>query len=678
MQFSRGRRQKVVHLTGDRQADLYPQSLQFYGQPPTENISLSEFETFAVDRLKLLKTVENLGVSYVKTSETYSKKLEGELRKLQFPYREGTEMDLFRYRFQTLTKEGAHAFLKFNNLHYESINDEEKNKLREKLIFSTFGCSGIKVEHHDFYKVPFQDVLDLVRGRKVYLREGSAYIPHQEIVAIVLNDFRTRLSKALALTARSLPEVQSDERLQPLLNHLSQAYVGQDYSIQKNIGKISLEQIDPPRALWVGIPIDRSCGNSRSRSAPVPAGALYIEQASKRIHKGAGPKQPPPVHKPAINCWPSPSSLTDRHSRLLQPEGVFITGPRLHNGGTFNKFRHQTHGQKPHAKPQAKQPALAICSTGPGPLFNDSPGFSTKSYPLCMRHLHKALRENHHLRHGGRMQYGLFLKGIGLTLEQALQFWRSEFIKGKVDADKCRVSEVIFKRAQCVRHRARELQQHPVAYQSHLLRSLSENHRHSPQQLAELQCPESSHICLDLATLLQQFDKTYAYSIRHSFGKEGKRTDYTPYSCMKIILSNPPSQGDHHGCPFRHSDPELLKQKLQSYKIHTNGISQVLDLVKGMHYQLACQKYFELTHSVDDCGFSLNHPNQYFVESQRILNGGREIKTEVTQNETPQQTNPAPKSASAPEENAVKTKVPPKTQAENEMEDLDQFFQEYD
>lgn len=57
-----------------------------------------------------------------------------------------------------------------------------------------------------------------------------------------------------------------------------------------------------------------------------------------------------------------------------------------------------------------------------------------------MRQLHKALRENHHLRHGGRMQYGLFLKGIGLTLDQALQFWRSEFIKGKVDADKVNIT----------------------------------------------------------------------------------------------------------------------------------------------------------------------------------------------------------------------------------------------
>lgn len=58
-----------------------------------------------------------------------------------------------------------------------------------------------------------------------------------------------------------------------------------------------------------------------------------------------------------------------------------------------------------------------------------------------MRQLHQSLRENHHLRHGGRMQYGLFLKGIGLSLEQALQFWRSEFIRGKVDADKVTMAQ---------------------------------------------------------------------------------------------------------------------------------------------------------------------------------------------------------------------------------------------
>lgn len=48
MLFS-GRRRKV-NLSPE--SELYGHTVQFYAQPPLENISLNEFETFAVERLK--------------------------------------------------------------------------------------------------------------------------------------------------------------------------------------------------------------------------------------------------------------------------------------------------------------------------------------------------------------------------------------------------------------------------------------------------------------------------------------------------------------------------------------------------------------------------------------------------------------------------------------------------
>lgn len=56
--------------------------------------------------------------------------------------------------------------------------------------------------------------------------------------------------------------------------------------------------------------------------------------------------------------------------------------------------------------------------------------------------MYNALKTHHHLKHWARQQFGLFLKGIGLSLEDALTFWRTEFTK-KPDIDLDTVAYVV-------------------------------------------------------------------------------------------------------------------------------------------------------------------------------------------------------------------------------------------
>lgn len=71
---------------------------------------------------------------------------------------------------------------------------------------------------------------------------------------------------------------------------------------------------------------------------------------------------------------------------------------------------------------------------------------------------------------------------------------------------------------------------------------------------------------------------------------------------------------------------------------------------------------------VEDANFSLNHPNQYFIESQKILGGGKDLKREV---ETQQRSQEGAAARGAREAAANAS------QGLAEMtEDLDSFFQD--
>lgn len=68
-----------------------------------------------------------------------------------------------------------------------------------------------------------------------------------------------------------------------------------------------------------------------------------------------------------------------------------------------------------------------------------------------------------------------------------------------------------------------------------------------------------------------------------------------------------------------------------------SALNDIVEMAKKGHFQIACSKYFDAAHNTD-IGLGINHPNQYFEESQKLLAGNKvEIKkeTKVAKKEEP-------------------------------------------
>merc|ERR1719288_519773 len=65
-------------------------------------------------------------------------------------------------------------------------------------------------------------------------------------------------------------------------------------------------------------------------------------------------------------------------------------------------------------------------------------------------------------------------------------------------------------------------------------------------------------------TDIDKFEKEYAYGIRYNYGKEGKKKNWQPWDCMRIIMENI-GPGENHGCPFRHHESKTVRQRIESY-----------------------------------------------------------------------------------------------------------------
>ncbi|KAK5574407.1 hypothetical protein RB653_009682 [Dictyostelium firmibasis] len=182
---------------------------------------------------------------------------------------------------------------------------------------------------------------------------------------------------------------------------------------------------------------------------------------------------------------------------------------------------------------------------------------SKTSFPMCMKVMYDTLIETSKLKYEGRLEFGTFLKGIGLPYDEAANFWRMAFSK--------RVSNT-------------------------------------------------------------EFDKEYLYNLRHNYGLEGKSTNYSPYSCSKIISKIPTiGLNQVHGCPYVLS-LESLEQKLLELGIDDFQRIQILEATKTSP-NVACTKHFNYLHPNNTFPKLINHPNQFYDQSVDYYKGLEEKKS---------------------------------------------------
>ncbi|CAI5759360.1 unnamed protein product [Candida verbasci] len=334
---------------------LYSCRLSFYDLPPTREITLEEFEKWAIDRLKILIEIEScnarskslkeiessirgLLLKYLPLSENqnieermkdhYSHYIlrlvfcrTEELRKKFIK----NETILFKVRYNSLQPREQQEFIELNKYKlssWEYVTPQEKSELFDKLFASSYlmlkshflsGGENLtydEVKQHvlikeNFIKLPFEKITNLVGTRSIYLHNGYGYLPTSLQLNLLSIEFQENLSLQLMKTFQTIPRLEEDDRLLPLLNNLSKSFSSFKYDTEMD-----------------------------------------------------------------------PALISDINATSITSNSI------------------------------------------------------SKHFPLCAKHLQNNLIANSHLKYGGRQQLGLFLKGIGLNVDEAIKYWSHQFTKG--------------------------------------------------------------------------------------------------------------------------------------------------------------------------------------------------------------------------------------------------------
>ncbi len=140
------------------------------------------------------------------------------------------EVEAFKWRCYLFAGELS-SFTENNGLTFHEVKMEElkeelpKKELLEELLnglLDTYNSQKFVKEmilstddlfaKHKFYKVHFTEALDLVRGRKVFIKDGQCYVPQADLQHLLTYMFKSLLTHNVAMTAKILPNLDEDDR----------------------------------------------------------------------------------------------------------------------------------------------------------------------------------------------------------------------------------------------------------------------------------------------------------------------------------------------------------------------------------------------------------------------------------------------------------------------------------
>jgi len=107
------------------------------------------------------------------------------------------ESSLFRLRFQSDNVRERQSFIETLNFDWEKVPEEERNRLSSQMTAASPVLKRSEQEDGTWFKVEWEKVPELVEGRKVLVSKGKAYVPSWEQTSLVLAEFHARLQNSL-------------------------------------------------------------------------------------------------------------------------------------------------------------------------------------------------------------------------------------------------------------------------------------------------------------------------------------------------------------------------------------------------------------------------------------------------------------------------------------------------